>query len=185
MNPPPDIGMFPTCALVCATKAPPKVGLDNGMWAFQNWKGPKLLEMFPKDMGINGTILFERKLLDDPIVIGGNPYENGLDSLCVCNSCWAIPPKGIEVEGPSCRVAEGTSYEVAKSDPTIVATEVTIGGTLSEAFTIAIWSKGNILTVLLSWSKSLKLAKSRYGSPTRGVLEFSWFFLGVPSITIE
>ena len=54
---------------------------------FLNWKGPKLLEVFLEDIGIEGTILFVKKLPDDPIVIGGIPYENGFDALCVCNGC--------------------------------------------------------------------------------------------------
>ena len=67
MNPPPDIGLFPTWALVCA-KAPPKVGLDNEMCVFLNWEGPKLLEGIPEDMGIDDTILLANKLPTDPIV---------------------------------------------------------------------------------------------------------------------
>ena len=138
------------------------------MRAFPNWKGLKLLEWFPEDMGINGTILLEKKLLDDPIVTGGIPYEKGFEVVYEYNGCWAIPPKGIEVEGPGCWAAEGTDCEVAALDPAIVANEVTTGGTLCEAFPIAIWSKGNVFTILLFWSKSLKLVKFRYGSPTKG-----------------
>jgi hypothetical protein len=54
---------------------------------FPNWKGPKLLEVFPEDIGIEGTMLFAKKLPDDPIVIGGIPYENGFDALWVYNGC--------------------------------------------------------------------------------------------------
>ena len=78
--------MLPTCAPVWA-KAPPKVGLDNRMRAFPNWKGLKLLEWFPEDMGINGTILLEKKLLDDPIVTGGIPYEKGFEVVYEYNGC--------------------------------------------------------------------------------------------------
>ena len=53
--------------------------------------------------------------------------------------------------------------------PTTVVTEVTIGGMLSKALTIAIWSNGNILKVLFTWSKSLKLVNSRLCNPTIGV----------------
>ena len=55
-------------------------------------------------------------------------------------------------------------------DPAIAAAKVRIGGTLCEAFPVAIWSKGNVLTVLMFSSKSLKLLKSGYGSPTKGEL---------------
>ena len=72
--------MLPTCASVYA-KAPPKVGLDNGMWAFPNWEGLKLLEGFPEDMGIDSTILLENKFLVDPTVIGGILYKNGVDAV--------------------------------------------------------------------------------------------------------
>lgn len=185
MNSPLDIGMLPTCDPTCAAKAPLKVGLDNGMWAFSNWKGLKLLEGFQEDMGIDETILFAKKLPNDPIVTRGIPYENGFDALCVCNGCWAIPPKGIKVEGLGCGVVEGTGYGVAALVPTIVVIWGTIGGTISEAFIVAIWSKGNILKVLVSWSKSLKLAKSGFGSPTIGVFRVAWTGLGVSSISTE
>ena len=182
--------MLPTYALVCA-KAPPKVGLDNGMWAFPNWKGPKLLEGFLKDMGINGTILLAKKLPVDPIVTGGIPYENGSDVVWVCNGYWAIPPMGTEVEGSGCWAIEGIGCSIAIDigcwvvalDPTIAATEVTIGGMLCEAFPMAIWSKGNVLTVLTFWSKSLKLFKSGYGSPTKGELRGAWTCMGVSCVS--
>ena len=185
MNPPLDTGMLPTCDPTYATKTSPKVGLDSGMWEFPKWKGSKLLEVFPKDMGIDKTILFVNKFPENPVVTRGIPYENGFDALCICNGCWAIPPKGIEVEGPSCRAAEGTGYKAAAVVPSSVVNEVTIGETLSKAFTVAIWSKGNILKVLFSWSKSLKLAKSGFGSPTIGVFRVAWTGLGVSSISTE
>ena len=58
----------------------------------------KILEVFPEDIGIEGTILLAKKLPDSPIVIEGIPYENGFDLLCVYNGSWATPPKGIETD---------------------------------------------------------------------------------------
>lgn len=74
----------------------------------------------------------------------------------------AIPPKGIEVDdadtgtvgvgikylGRLTPEVEGTSYEAAAVVPTAVVVGVTIGGMLSEAFAVAIWSIGNVLKVL-------------------------------------
>ena len=41
----------------------------------------------PEDMGIDGTILLAKKLLANPIVTEGIPYENGFDVVCVYNGC--------------------------------------------------------------------------------------------------
>ena len=86
MNPPPNIGLLATWAPVCA-KALPKVGLDNGIWAFSNWEGPKLFGGTPEDIGIDGTMLFAKKLPASPIVMEGIPYANGFDVVCVYNGC--------------------------------------------------------------------------------------------------
>ena len=137
------------------------------MWTFLNWEGLKLQEGIPEDMGIDDTILLAKKLPVNPIVTGGIPYENGFDVVWVYNGCWAIPPTGIEVEGPGYWAVEGIGYGAAMGisywavvgircwaatlDPTISATKVTIGGMLCEAFPVAIWSKENVLTVLTCW----------------------------------
>ena len=129
--------------------------------------------MFLEDIGIEGTMLLAKKFLDDPIVKKGIPYENGFDVLCVYNGGWAIPPKGIEVDdidtgtigvgikqlGRFTPEVEGIGYEAAAVVPTTVVTRVTIGGMLSEPFIVAIWSNGNILKFLFTWSKSLKFVK--------------------------
>ena len=86
MNPPLIIGLLATCAPVCA-KALPKVGLDNGRCDVLNWEGPKLFGGTPKDIGIDGTMLFAKKLSVAPIVIEGIPYANGFDVVCVYNGC--------------------------------------------------------------------------------------------------
>ena len=39
-----------------------------------------------EDIGINGTMLFAKKLSVAPIVIEGIPYANGFDAVCVYNS---------------------------------------------------------------------------------------------------
>ena len=83
-NPPPNIGLLATCAPVCA-KALPKVGLDNGICEVPNWEGLKLCGGTPKDIGIDGTMLFAKKLLALPILMDNIPYENGFDVVCVYN----------------------------------------------------------------------------------------------------
>ena len=200
MNPPPNIGNLPTCAPVCA-KAPPKVGLDNEMWAFLNWEGPKLPKGIPEDMGIDDTILLAKKLPANPIVIEGIPYENGFDAVWVYNGCWAIPPMGIEVEGLGYWAAEGIGCGAAigigcwaavgigcwatTRDPTISATEVTMDRMLCETFLVTIWSKENVLTILMFWSKSLKLFKFGNGSPTKGETGGAWTCMGVSYISTK
>ena len=85
-NPPPNIGLLTTCAPVCA-KALPKVGLDNGICEVPNWEGPKLFRRTPEDIGIDGTMLFAKKLPAAPIVMEGIPYANEFDVACVYNGC--------------------------------------------------------------------------------------------------
>ena len=80
------MGLLATCALVCA-KALPKVGLDNRICAVLNWEGPKLFGGTPKDIGIDGTIFFAKKLPTTPIVMEGIPYANEFDIVCVYNGC--------------------------------------------------------------------------------------------------
>ena len=84
MNPPPNIGFLATWTRICA-KALPKVGLDTRIWAVPNWEGPKLFGGTPKDIGIDGTMLFAKNFLAAPIVIEGIPYANGFDAVCVYN----------------------------------------------------------------------------------------------------
>ena len=83
-NPPPSIGLLITYAPVCA-KALPKVGLDNEICEVPNWEGLKLFGGTPKDIGIDGTMLFAKKLSATPIVMEGIPYANGFDAICVYN----------------------------------------------------------------------------------------------------
>ena len=45
----------------------------------------KLLQAFPKDIGIEGIILLAKNIPDEPIVTEGIPYENGFDVLCIYN----------------------------------------------------------------------------------------------------
>ena len=40
-----------------------------------------------EDIGIDGTMLFAKKLSAVPIVIEGIPYANGFDVVCVYNGC--------------------------------------------------------------------------------------------------
>ena len=62
-----------------------------------NWKGPKLLEVFPEDIGIQRTMLLVKTFPNDPIGTKGIPYD-GFDVICIYNGGWSITPKGIEVE---------------------------------------------------------------------------------------
>ena len=84
MNPPPNIGLLASCAPVCA-KALPKVGLDNGICEVLNWEGPKLCIGKLEDIGIDGTMLFAKKFSAAPVVMGGIPYINKFDVVCVYN----------------------------------------------------------------------------------------------------
>ena len=86
MNPPLIRELLTTCAPVYA-KELPKVGLDNGMCEVPNWEGPKLFGGTLEDIGIDGTILFAKKLSVAPIVMEGIPYANRFDTVCVYNGC--------------------------------------------------------------------------------------------------
>ena len=61
--------------------------MDNGIWAFLNWEGLKLFRGTPEDIGMDGTILFAKKLSVAPIVMEGIPYANRFDVVWVYNGC--------------------------------------------------------------------------------------------------
>ena len=55
--------------------------MDNGICEVLNWERQKLFGGTPEDIGIDGTMLFAKKLPVAAIVMEGIPFANGFDDV--------------------------------------------------------------------------------------------------------